>query len=356
MKKTVVLKDSCFLEHKTRYGHPESPERLAAIYTMLNSERELQSHYIEESPREATVEEIALNHSPEYIALIEETSRKEYVSLDPDTNTSSGTWKAAVLAVGAVLKGIELVQAGTALNAFALIRPPGHHAERGKAMGFCIFNNIAIGAWFLQRAYKLERILIVDWDLHHGNGTQHSFYSSKNVLYVSTHQYPYYPGTGAIDERGEGQGIGYTVNIPLSGGQGDDEYSYIFDKVIVPLAFQFKPQFILVSAGYDIYRSDPLGTMNVTPYGFYCMAKILVELADELCDSKILFALEGGYHPEGLAKSVLYTLRALCHNSSEENDRHKDAKTLGGIFSNTQQIVEKVKKIHSRTWKFDVSS
>lgn len=354
MKKTVVLRDAYFLEHKTRHGHPESPERLTAIYSALNADCEFSLNYVEESPREATVEEIALNHSHEYIGMIKETSGKDYVSLDPDTNTSPGTWRAAVLAVGAVLKGIELLQAGVALNAFALVRPPGHHAERSKAMGFCIFNNIAVGAMFLQNAYKLERILIVDWDLHHGNGTQTSFYSSKNVLYISMHQYPYYPGTGSIEEKGQGVGLGYTVNIPLSGGQGDDEYRYIFDQIVVPLAFQFKPQFILVSAGYDIYRFDPLGTMNVTPYGFYSMAKILVDLADELCGGKILFALEGGYHLEGLAKSVLYTIKALCHNNERKIEQNGNIISSKTVFSNTQQIVERVKKIHSHTWKLDV--
>jgi len=195
--------------------------------------------------------------------------------------------------------------------------------------------------------------LIVDWDLHHGNGTQNTFYASQHVCYLSIHQYPYYPGTGSFDEVGDGAGKGYTINIPLSGGQGNRDYHYIFEEVVTPVAYQFKPQFILVSAGYDIYRFDPLGTMDVTPYGFYMISKTLVHLAENLCEGKILFALEGGYHPQGLAESVRYTLRAL-HNSNNEALKEVDAKKSSDIvFTNTKKIVSRIKKTHSQNWKFD---
>lgn len=351
MHQTIVLQDDRFLDHKTRYGHPESPDRLVAIYDAIAADKE-KIQYAAVAPREATVEEIALNHGTDYIHTIEKTSGKDYVSLDPDTHTSAGTWKAAVLAVGAVLTGIDLIQNSTAGRAFALVRPPGHHAEQSRAMGFCIFNNIAVGAHYLRAAHRMERVFIFDWDLHHGNGTQHSFYNSSEVLYLSVHQYPYYPGTGAYDEIGQGQGAGYTVNIPLSGGQGDRDYAYIIEQIVAPVARQFKPQFMLISAGYDIYHHDPLGTMQVTPQGFYGMAQSLVRLADELCGGKILFALEGGYHAAGIAKSVQYTLRAMTSVPVDEDEKRDCSAQGKNIFAHTQDIVERVKKIHSTKGTF----
>jgi len=348
MSQTIVLLDDRFLDHRTRDGHPESPERLAAIYAAIAADRE-NLRYDEVTPREATVNEIALNHSTEYIRSIEQTAGRAYVSLDPDTHTSAGTWEAARLAVGAVLSGIDLIMNHSGKRAFALVRPPGHHAEHSRAMGFCIFNNIAVGAQYLRSAHRLERILIFDWDLHHGNGTQHAFYSSADVLYLSVHQYPYYPGTGSLDETGQGQGAGYTVNIPLSGGQGDQDYAYIMEQIVAPAAVLFKPQFILVSAGYDIYHRDPLGTMQVTPHGFYSMAQTLVRLADELCDGRILFALEGGYHAEGIAQSVKYTLRALASASVDTIQAAEPGPRQRSIFEHTREIVNRVKKIHAKT-------
>jgi acetoin utilization deacetylase AcuC-like enzyme len=201
---------------------------------------------------------------------------------------------------------------GRAGSAMALVRPPGHHAEHDYAKGFCLFNNVAVGARYLLDHHGLERVMIFDWDIHHGNGTQHAFYSMPEVLYVSTHQYPYYPGTGALHETGSGAGTGYTVNIPLAGGQGDAEYLAIIDQVIAPLAREYKPQLIMVSAGYDIYEDDPLGTMRVTAHGFGMMAARLKRLAEELCRGRLLLSLEGGYHIGGIAQSVDCTLKALA--------------------------------------------
>lgn len=348
MQQTIILKDQCYLHHETRYGHPESPQRLMAIYESLAAEHN-KGLFMEVRPRKATRDEIELNHTLEYIRSIERTAGKGYISLDPDTNTSDGTWTAAILASGAVLTAIDWIQDKKACNGFALVRPPGHHAERSRAMGFCIFNNVAIGAHYLLKKHRINRVLIVDWDLHHGNGTQNSFYSSSEVLFFSMHQYPYYPGSGSIDETGEKDGRGFTVNIPLSGGQGDEDYVQIMQQILVPLVCQFKPQFILVSAGYDIHHLDPLGTMKVTPRGFYDMTKILLNLANEICDGKILLTLEGGYHIQGISDSVQNTIYALTDKPGDTFNQHNAARQKNS-FLNTQTIIKKVKHVHSARW------
>lgn len=216
------------------------------------------------------------------------------------------------MAVGGFLELGDALFAGKVDNGFALVRPPGHHAERGKAMGFCIFNNIAVGARYLVKKHGLKKVFIVDWDLHHGNGTQHSFYGDSEILYLSTHQHPYYPGTGWYDEVGSGKGKGYTINVPLSYGMGDADYVHVFEEIVLPVARKWKPEIILVSAGFDIHHSDPLGGMTVTESGFTKMTKLLMDAASESCEGKILFILEGGYDLSGLtnsAKAVILQLR-----------------------------------------------
>ena len=206
---------------------------------------------------------------------------------------------------------VKMVNSGDLDNAFALVRPPGHHAERSRAMGFCLFNNVAIAAMYARKDLGLERILIADWDVHHGNGTQHSFEGDDSILYFSTHQYPLYPGTGSYGETGSGKGIGYTVNVPLPTGYGDGDYVSIFDKVLKPVALEYKPDLILVSAGFDIYYRDPLGSMNVTPEGFAGLTRLLMNIADECCEGKLVITLEGGYHINGQRESVKAVLEEL---------------------------------------------
>lgn len=349
MNKTIVLKDKRFLNHHTSPGHPESPRRLEAIYEMLKEDG-IRGKFFEVQPRPATKEEIALNHSPEYIAKIEKTAGKTFVSLDPDTSTSEGSWEASVLAAGAVLTGLDFILGGKAENGFALVRPPGHHAEESRAMGFCLFNNIAIGARYLLKSCNLHKILIVDWDIHHGNGTQNSFYSSPEVLFFSTHQFPYYPGSGSFEERGTKEGAGFTVNVPLPGGQGDEDYLEIFKEILYPIAEKYMPEFILVSAGYDTFYLDPLGTMKVTPDGYFRLTRSLKELAEKLCDGRLLLTLEGGYHVEGIAESVKYTLLALSGDDTVGKSAKKNASGYKGTGLDIKSTVDKVKKVHSAVW------
>jgi acetoin utilization deacetylase AcuC-like enzyme len=300
--------------------HPESPERLEAIYAMLEAP-DMAGKFTEISPRLATHEEIEMIHRPSYINLVASTAGKEFCSLDPDTGTSAWSYEAAKLAVGGLLNAIDSTVAGKTDNAFAFIRPPGHHAEADRAAGFCLFNNVAIGAMHAIKNFNMTRILIVDWDLHHGNGTQHSFYEDPRVLYFSTHQYPYYPGTGGVSEIGRGKGLGYTINAPLSPGADDAQYVAIFRRILGPVAGAFKPEIILLSAGFDIYYKDPLGGMQVTPDGFASLARILLNLADEYCGGKFVVTLEGGYHIGGLTESTKMVLKEMLGETHVSDQR-----------------------------------
>ena len=295
--------------------HVESPKRLTAIYNMIDLDFSFPLETIQ--PRAAELDEIAWTHTLSHINMIKDTSGKDRVSLDPDTSTSALSYDTALLAVGGLLEACRAVMEGNIQNGFALIRPPGHHAEASQAMGFCLFNNVAVAAEYLLKNFGLERILIIDWDLHHGNGTQHSFYDRSDVLYFSTHQFPFYPGTGHWGETGKGAGEGYTVNVPLYGGNGDSEFLYIFKNILSPIAAEFKPDFILVSAGFDISEADPLGGMNVSASGFAALALDLMDVAKNHCQNRILFTLEGGYDLQGLRDGIKQVLLQLSGNASD---------------------------------------
>ncbi len=308
---TVVVKDEIFLEHDPGFGHPESPNRLRAIYSRLEG-GDVKPLYQVLSPRMATREELAWNHSPSYIERIARTAGVSHYQLDPDTSTSERSWEAACNAVGGVFNALDSIFKEDFFNGFALIRPPGHHAEREHAMGFCLFNNIALGAHYCVRQLGCKKVLIVDWDLHHGNGTQRSFYEENKVLYFSTHQFPYYPGTGAAFECGAGSGEGFTVNCPMSPGLGNEHFASVFNRLLEPITRQFQPDIILCSAGFDVYKDDPLGGMQVDTNGFAFMATKLLDLAEELCNGRLLFCLEGGYDLHGLSEGVAAVLRAIA--------------------------------------------
>jgi len=324
------------MEHNMGTFHEETPQRLEVIYRMIEENIKFSFHNIE--PRSASEEELALVHTLPYIQSIKSTSGKDRVHLDPDTSTSARSWEAACLAAGGVLKAVDLIMGGSIQNGFALVRPPGHHAEASRAMGFCLFNNIAIGAAYLAKKHGLKRILVVDWDLHHGNGTQHSFYDSTELLYFSTHQFPHYPGTGHWSEVGNGKGEGFTVNIPLRAGKTDGDYLYIFQTILHPIASEYKPEFILVSAGFDIYKGDPLGGMQITSLGFAALAAELMDMASELSQKRLLLALEGGYSLQGLQDGVEQVLYQLSGNASPPSIQPKTSLALESELAPVIQI------------------
>ncbi|MBH0198648.1 MAG: histone deacetylase [Nitrospira sp.] len=313
MSKTGLVYHPAYLEHDMGAGHPESPNRLRAIMQQLEQSGTLtQMTRIE--PRKAEDEWITQVHTPSYVAsLNRHVPLSGRVSLDPDTSMSPGSLNAAYLAAGGALAGVDAIMAGQVDQVFCAVRPPGHHAEAGRAMGFCLFNNVAIAARYVQRKYGLSRVLIVDWDVHHGNGTQHSFEEDPSVLFFSTHQYPHYPGSGWVTERGKGDGEGFTINVPMEAGEGDEAYQAVFLKALVPAADEFKPEFVIISSGFDAHKDDPLASMGLTEAGYADLTGIVAGIAKRHAKGHILSSLEGGYNLTALAASVDAHIQALLH-------------------------------------------
>ncbi|BCA54315.1 histone deacetylase [Nitrospira sp. KM1] len=311
MGRTGLVYHPAYLEHDMGSGHPESPERLRAILRQLE-QTGTASRLVRIEAREAEDEWITHVHSPDYVAaLARHAPTVGRISLDPDTSMSPGSLKAAYWAAGGVLAGADAIMNGQLDHVFCAVRPPGHHAEAGRAMGFCFFNNVAIAARYLQKKYCLKRVLIVDWDVHHGNGTQHSFEDDPSIFFFSTHQFPHYPGSGRTTEKGTGSGQGYTLNVPMESGGGDDEYRMIFETVLVPVADEFKPEFVIISAGFDAHHEDPLASMALTESGYAALTQIVVSIAKRHCGARILSSLEGGYNLRALGASVDAHLTAL---------------------------------------------
>ena len=299
-----------FLSHDTGPGHPEQPLRLQAICDHVRAVG-LWGKLTHLEPSPASLEIITLVHPRAYLEAIEEACRQGPTALDPDTVAAAGSWPAALRAVGAVTQAVDRLVAGTLDAVFCAVRPPGHHALATQAMGFCLFNNVAIGVRYAQRHHNLGRILIVDWDVHHGNGTQELFYEDPSVLYFSTHQSPFYPGTGAREEIGRGQGVGFTMNVPLPAGAGGAEILRAFQQELVPKALEFKPQLIFISAGFDAHRDDPLAGLAITEAGYAALTRIVREIAASCCRGRIVSVLEGGYNLVALGRSVEAHLRVL---------------------------------------------
>jgi acetoin utilization deacetylase AcuC-like enzyme len=313
-RQTGLLFDDIYLRHLAgNTGHPERPERLIAIRDGLERAGVLKSLY-RISPRRVTDQELELVHKPSYVALV----RRELSNVrglkelsTGDTLASADSLAAAEFAAGGVLNVVDAVMAGKVRNAFAAVRPPGHHATPDRGMGFCVFNNVAIAARYLQRKHGVGRVLIVDWDYHHGNGTQDIFYNDGSVFYFSTHHYGAYPGTGSEAETGSGPGAGKILNVPMVPGATDTQFLQAFETKLVPAARNFKPDFILISAGFDSMRNDLLGQFDITPQGFAAMTRIVVKLADEFSQGRLVSVLEGGYRLDGLAESVTAHVKAL---------------------------------------------
>jgi acetoin utilization deacetylase AcuC-like enzyme len=311
--KAGLVYDPIYLEHDTG-DHVENARRLVTALSYLK-ETGIKEKLTCLPPRPALLEELEMIHAPEYISYVKSKAEKGGGWLDPDTVMSPRSYEAALYAAGGLLVAVEEVMKGEVDNAFALVRPPGHHAIYDRAMGFCIFNNMAIATKFALSRFSLKRVLIADFDVHHGNGTQDAFYADPKVLYFSTHQYPFYPGTGRMEETGMGEGKGTTVNFPMVAGWGDEEYLRAFQEVLVPVAHRFQPELILVSAGFDAHWADHLAMMRVSVQGFAQMAMILKNLAAELCQGRLIFTLEGGYNLRVVSSSIKAIFDVLLGNS-----------------------------------------
>jgi acetoin utilization deacetylase AcuC-like enzyme len=308
----TVLTSDRFADHLTPPGHPERPER-AEVMQYVVSQWRARGGAVEEAHSAAT-DELARIHDADYISMVRETAGRA-VALDPDTFTSPDTYEVACLAAGAACQAVDRVLESDGARAIAVVRPPGHHAERGKAMGFCFFNNIAVAAAHA-RARGLSRVAIVDYDVHHGNGTQWSFYDDPSVLFISSHQSSYYPGTGAAADVGTGNGEGFTVNLPLDVGATDSDYELVYQQVALPVLRQFKPELVLVSAGFDAHHKDPLAGMRLTTEQFGRLTALIAGAADDICAGRVVAITEGGYDLQALASSLDLVIRVLAGEST----------------------------------------
>ncbi|HIP87402.1 MAG TPA: histone deacetylase [Anaerolineales bacterium] len=329
-----------YLEHNLS-SHPENARRLERIMEMLEDAGVL-ARLTPIEPRPATEEELERVHTPALIAQVRRMAERGGGYLDPDTYTNARSYDAALMAAGGLLAAVEAIFSGEIENGFALVRPPGHHATPTRPMGFCLFNNVAVAARHALTFPAVQRVLIVDFDVHHGNGTQDIFEADPHVLYVSTHEYPFYPGTGHWTEIGRGEGKGTVLNIPLPAGVGDQGYRRVFQELIWPLARRFQPHLILVSAGYDAHWQDPLAMMRLTLTGYNRIARELVQMAQELCAGRILFTLEGGYNLDVLAHGVLNTLYALLGEKTVSDPFGAPATGEPDI----SDLIEHIKEVH----------
>lgn len=307
---TFLYYHDIYLKHDNGPFHPESVKRLEAILAHLKGSG-LWNKLCLKKPRMATEEEIAMVHSPMYIRQVKELAQRGGGQLDPDTIVCKDSYKAALYAAGALLDAVDAVMAGKAANAFCMVRPPGHHATPTEGMGFCIFNNVAIAAHHLLSRHGLQRVLIVDWDCHHGNGTQEAFYEEPRVFYISLHRWPFYPGTGSPEEAGEGPGKGFTLNIPLTWSTSRREYLETFEKAMQVQAKDYCPEFVLISAGFDAYLKDPIAGLGLEAEDFGMLTEMVIEVAKECASGRIVSCLEGGYSLEGLPLCVEHHLSSL---------------------------------------------
>lgn len=307
-RRVAVVDDLRYRDHRSPPGHPEHPGRLAAVHEAIAARGDALRVQL---PRPASDEELLRVHRREHLVRVADAAERAPSQLDPDTYVSAQSHDVARLAAGAAIELARAVARGEVHAGFAALRPPGHHAEADRAMGFCLFNSVAVAARALQAEDGVERVLVLDWDVHHGNGTQHSFEADPSILYFSTHQFPYYPGSGDVIEIGRGAGEGATLNVPLPAGCGDDEYVGVFQRVLVPVVQAWRPEIVLVSCGFDAHADDPLASMQLTRAGFLELARITRALADETCQGRLALFLEGGYAATGLREGTAAVLDAL---------------------------------------------
>jgi acetoin utilization deacetylase AcuC-like enzyme len=344
----LVAYSDQFIQHLENIFHLENAKRVQAVQSLLHHPT-LAGKWLPIEPRPAAVEELAWVHTAGHIDRIAQTAGIPLSTLDLDTQTSAQSFEVARMAVGAVFSLLDAVWAGTAKRGFACIRPPGHHAEPDKAMGFCLFNNTALGARYLRNRYAVRKVMIVDIDAHHGNGTQRIFYDTDEVLYVSLHRFPGFPGSGNFGEVGCGKGEGFTVNVPLGNGHADRDFVEIIHFLVNPLARQYQPGMILVSCGFDLYLHDRLGGMRATPEGYALMTASLLDIAEQVCDGRIVFIMEGGYSIKGIQECGFALLQELCNISAVSRTK------LNQIITNPVPKLEALKKtfaIHKPYWKF----
>ena len=343
-RQLAIVHDLRFTEHLKGIFHMESAQRIRAVEAALQHDT-LANKWKPVAPRAATDEQLAWVHTRSHIEKIARTAGKEIVSLDLDTQTTPKSSEIARLAVGGVFNLLDEIWNGDSRRGFAFVRPPGHHAEPDKAMGFCLFNNTALGARYLELVYGLERIMIVDIDAHHGNGTQTVFYTTNTVLYASLHEFPSYPGTGSLGEIGTGRGEGFTLNIPMAKGSGDRDFAQAIQGIIRPVAEEYEPEALLVSCGFDLCQADRLTKMNGTAEGYALMAFFLKEIADQVCDGKLVYILEGGYNVRCIEECTLRTLQELSDINTLDPERIERIRTTGPHrIPALQRVIEAQKK------------
>jgi acetoin utilization deacetylase AcuC-like enzyme len=340
---TIYLSHERYREHAMfGYNHPEHPGRIEAVWEVLKNSG-LTERMQTITPKAVTDEMILRVHTQDYFELFDSVAGLDKMTmLDQDTYALPESPEIARLSAGGVVAAVDAVMRGEADNVLAAVRPPGHHATASRGMGFCLLNNIAIAARQAQVEHGVKRIMIVDYDVHHGNGTQDIFYEDADVLFISTHQYPFYPGTGDIRDIGEGQGRGTTVNIPLSAGHGDASYKILYEKILYPLAKRFKPELILVSAGFDAHHVDPLAMMRLSHRGYAHLSRELKRMADELCGGKIVFVMEGGYDLQALA----HGMRNIAHILLEEDEISDFYGEAPGKDPDVASMIERLQQIH----------
>ena len=340
-----IVWDPVYLDHHTDAGHPDQPGRLKLLYDRL-AERVSLDQFVTIAPPPAGDVAILRVHSSAYLAQVKATAEKSAGALSADTLTCEHSFRVADRAAGGAIEAVRQVVAGRLDHALVLARPPGHHAERSRAMGYCIFNNVAIAAMAARAELGLARVMIVDWDLHHGNGTQHIFERDPHIFFFSSHQYPCYPGTGHFSETGLGPGEGTTMNVPLKRGFGDAEFLALYREILVPAAREFEPELIVVSAGFDIHTDDPLGGMRVTPAGFAGLGRLMMQIAGEVCRGRVVFCLEGGYDSGALCVSILSMIDELTDGTVTD----VVALAAGADMARVRGVSRRCRHIHGRFW------